>query len=197
MDLHTAVKEGNVPRVSQILYSGVPVNRRNKIGMTALMYAAQQGNVRMIRFLLKKGANARLKEPIHDQTALIFATQRNHIPAMRELLRYSNINANTQNNLAAIHFAKPEGIRMLIRAGAKLKINNNWLEHNNKKRNLITEMMVRRGAARHGLSKMYTAMRMRKAKARTPGNMLPRTVFHPSRVERMITKYGLNWQNKV
>lgn len=197
MNLHNAVKAGNVPLVSQILHSGVPVNRRNKIGMTALMYAAQQGNVRMIRFLLKKGANARLKEPIHDQTALIFAAHRNSIPAMRELLRHSNINAVTQNNLSAIHFVGPEGIRMLMRAGAKPNINKNWLEFRNNKRNLVTEMLVRRGAARHGLSKMYTAMRMRKAKARTPGNMLPRTVFHPSRVERMISKYGLNWQNKV
>ena len=208
MNIHTAARRGNVARVSELLHAGVPVNTRDANGYTPLMWAANKGNVRMIRFLLKKGANARLKNQ-HNVTPLILATQVNSLPAMRELLRHSNINAKNLNGQSALAFAAahtrdPAGARMLLRAGAKLDSNTREYLYpghgssNTRWRNLVTEMLVRRGGLKSALPRMYTAMRMRKAKARTGGNnTLARTVFHPERVQRMQKRYGNNWLNKV
>lgn len=203
MNIHNAVKAGNRSRVSELLHSGVAVNNRNQHGWTALMRAAHKGDVRMIHFLLKKGANAKLKEPHFRQTPLIMATAFGHVNAIRALLQKSNLNAKTIDGMSALSFVTANGrdpavARMLLRAGAKLDSNaREYMINNNKWRNVVTEMFVRRGAAKRGVHNMYTAMRMRTAKARAPANILAQKVYHPSRVTRMTQRYGNNWMNKV
>ena len=206
--IHNATRRGNIARVSELLRAGVKVNSRDQNGWTPLHHAAERGNVRMIRFLLNKGANARLKTNF-NRTPLILATWENKLPAMRELLRHSNLNASDANAQTALALAvsnnrDPAGARMLLRAGAKVNENtiemltHNAAQHSNKWRNILTEMLVRRGAASRALSKMHTAMRARKTKARTGGNnTLAKTVFHPERVKRMMKQYGNNWLNRV
>lgn len=55
---HQAVKSGNTEAVKNILASGVDVNAKDpQLGNTALIYAALNGDIKMVELLLEKGAN--------------------------------------------------------------------------------------------------------------------------------------------
>lgn len=165
--LHEAVQAGNMARVRELINAGLPVNSRTSNNKwTPLMFAAAKGNVNMIRLLLNKGANARAKEPETYMTPLIIAAHQNHVPALRALIPHSNIDAADINNRTALILAAagnrdPAAARLLLRAGAK--ITPAMAAYNagrgNQWRNLITEMMVRRGAAQRIIRKFHTGIR--------------------------------------
>ena len=43
---------------------GAQVNRKNKYGKTAIMYAAQGGHVEVIKYLIEVGADCRLQDKV-------------------------------------------------------------------------------------------------------------------------------------
>ena len=45
-----------------LLYNRANVNAANSRGLTALMFAVEQGNLEMVKLLLRDGANRRLKD---------------------------------------------------------------------------------------------------------------------------------------
>jgi len=68
-DLRYAVYMGNTVEVARLLDAGADVNMQNDEGWTPLEVAAEQNNVTMVKFLLKRGANpaiadARRRRPV-------------------------------------------------------------------------------------------------------------------------------------
>ncbi len=57
----SAAEKGDLSRVEALLHKGVAVNAINSDGYSALHYAVQSGNVRVVRVLLKAGADVNAK----------------------------------------------------------------------------------------------------------------------------------------
>ena len=59
--IHAAMS-GDVAKVRQLLADGADVNFANRLGMTALMVAAQWNRLEIVNFLLSKGADVKAEE---------------------------------------------------------------------------------------------------------------------------------------
>jgi ankyrin repeat protein len=54
---HRLIKKGDLLGIREFVESGAEVNYRNATGWTPLMWAAHEGNVPIIEYLLSKGAD--------------------------------------------------------------------------------------------------------------------------------------------
>lgn len=89
--LFEAVKNNDITKVKQLLQAGTNVDARDKLGATALMYAAhKKGNLDMIKLLLEAGADVNAASTYYDEyfdlTPLESAILGQNIPAMQLLL---------------------------------------------------------------------------------------------------------------
>lgn len=154
-EVHEAAAHGNIPTLNYyIVNQGTNVNERDNSLLTPLMYAAMSGlknGAKGIRYLISKGANAKLKVPslypsnynwennnnynnrTLNKTALIFAVESGKLDAVRELIAHSNLNARDGIGSTALDHAlglammtgKPvykQMASMLLRTGAKVNI---------------------------------------------------------------------------
>ena len=69
-ELHIAVRQGNVPKVSKLLKQGATINSKSPQGRTPLHVAAEEGNAILVAMLIAAGAdlNVRMKygqTPLH------------------------------------------------------------------------------------------------------------------------------------
>ena len=55
-----------------MIENGADVNIKNNYGITALIYAAEHGNLEIVKYLVEKGANVNIKDN-HGRTALDLA----------------------------------------------------------------------------------------------------------------------------
>jgi ankyrin repeat protein len=77
--LHTAARDGDVPKAKQLLDAGADLNARDDhLSSTPLAWAAKFGQLRMVRFLLKRGAPPILPDDPPWATPLAWARKREH-----------------------------------------------------------------------------------------------------------------------
>jgi ankyrin repeat protein len=69
-------------RSQLLLEKGATAGSKNQFGNTALLIAAENGYPAVIRLLLKGGADANKERNNKRQTALIIATEYNHMPCI-------------------------------------------------------------------------------------------------------------------
>ncbi|KAB0390919.1 hypothetical protein E2I00_014073, partial [Balaenoptera physalus] len=80
------VEEENIPALKALLEKCKDVDERNECGQTPLMIAAEQGNLEIVKELIKNGANCNL-EDLDNWTALISASKEGHLHIVEELLK--------------------------------------------------------------------------------------------------------------
>ncbi|MBI2385675.1 MAG: caspase family protein [Elusimicrobia bacterium] len=85
ISIHQAGYDGKNRDIQAVLDKGVPVDKRNLIGSTALMFAAEQGHPDTVRFLLDHGADPRLTDN-SGRTALARAQAANRDAAVIAML---------------------------------------------------------------------------------------------------------------
>lgn len=84
--LMIAARDGNIPLMKDLIYSGASIDMSDKDGWTALMFAARhQGDRKTVDFLLSNGANFRKKNGF-GVTALMLAAVYNPEPSVTEAL---------------------------------------------------------------------------------------------------------------
>ena len=111
--------------VSFIIDKGIPVNYRDPIGNTAVLYAAQNYNENVIKTLVKKGADLQAVNE-NGFTALMSAMSagNNNVEVVKYLIENGiDVNAKDSDNITALMYASnsiinPEIIELLITAGA-------------------------------------------------------------------------------
>src|SRR5579871_219941 len=96
-----AARTGDAQKVRQLLANGVPVDVREDFApgryyeqseQTALMYAAAEGHLEVIRILLKAGASVNAIDKMFsrefggEQTALHYAARKPNVAVVEELL---------------------------------------------------------------------------------------------------------------
>lgn len=95
--MQLAAEVANAEMLEVLLEAGADPDSPNPEGQTALMLVARTGNVEAAKLLLDAGATIDARESWGEQTALMWASARNH-PAMMDLLirEGADINANSK-----------------------------------------------------------------------------------------------------
>ena len=74
--------------VERLLAAGANPNAKLFNGETVLMTCSRTGDVKAVKALLVKGADVKMKEPEHDQTALMWAVAQRHPDVVQMLLEF-------------------------------------------------------------------------------------------------------------
>ena len=118
-----AAMKGDADMVRALVRQGADVNAAQTDGMTALHWAALNGDVKTMDILLVAGATTESLTRVGAYTALHLASSRGHAPAVARLLAAgSKPKALTSTGAQAIHLAAQAGsadaVRFLIDKGA-------------------------------------------------------------------------------
>jgi glyoxylase-like metal-dependent hydrolase (beta-lactamase superfamily II) len=94
-DLLSAVRKGDVAAVRTLLDQGVPVDTRFRYDRTPLSFAADRGNVELVRLLLERGADANSRDTYYKMTPLATAAYKEHVEIVRLLLARGGVADDT------------------------------------------------------------------------------------------------------
>ena len=120
-------KEGNTEVCMQLLDTGrCEVNKRSKVGHTALHYAAKAGQMGIVAALVFHGADVDCEDKWMN-TPLMYATLHNQTNIVAFLVTaHCNVNASNQGRRAALHTASQNGhpniVNLLLQGGATLDL---------------------------------------------------------------------------
>jgi ankyrin repeat protein len=122
-DVADAAKARDAAAVKALLKSGADVNAAQGDGMTALHWAAQNGDAALTQMLLSAGANIRATTRLGGITALHMASQAGHGQVVAALIAAgANINAPTSTGATPLMLAARSGDRdtvaKLVETGA-------------------------------------------------------------------------------
>ncbi len=109
--------------LTALLASGVSVNVTDRDGETALMEAADDGQLEALRLLIKHGANVNAADE-DGETALMIAADDGRVAIVRELIAAgADLNARDEDGETALMKAREEGrhevVRVLTEAGSR------------------------------------------------------------------------------
>ena len=85
-ELLDAVRRGDVAGVRAALDAGVPVDAPFRYERTALSFAADRGNLEIVRLLLDRGADPNKKDTFYGATAMTWAISKGNAPVARLLV---------------------------------------------------------------------------------------------------------------
>ena len=125
-----AAMKGDTVTVRTLVKQGADVNAAQADGMTALHWAALNGDVKLLDILLVAGATTESLTRVGAYTPLHLAASRGHGPAVGRLLEAgSKPKALTGTGAQAIHLAAQAGsadaVRLLIDKGADPNVRDN------------------------------------------------------------------------
>jgi ankyrin repeat protein len=133
--LMLAAIRGNFESVKLLLSEGVPVNVKDKDGLTPLMYAvwgSSNSNLDIVQSLLAAGA--KVNESDNEGKTVLMYSEWGHLPEVLKslLAAHASINARDRKGKTALtyaiegnHFDGIERIRVLLSAGADINIKDN------------------------------------------------------------------------
>ena len=84
--LSLACTNGNAALVERLLKAGASPNTAIATGETPMMTCASTGNVDAVRMLMARGGDVNAKEPLQNQTALMWAAAEHHPDVVRALI---------------------------------------------------------------------------------------------------------------
>jgi len=122
-----AAQSGNVTAVRTLLREGEDVNASQGDGMTALHWAAYQGDLELVDVLLYAGANLEATTRIAGYTPLLIGARTGHGAAVEALIAAgANASVRTSTGVTALHFAAGAGqagaVQALLDAGIPVDV---------------------------------------------------------------------------
>jgi uncharacterized protein len=128
--LDTAESGDHLAAMRLATVKGADVNATAADGSTAIMYAAANGDLELVRALIKAGANVKLANQF-GTSALTEAAIIGSAPIIETLLKAgADPNFKTPNGetplMAAARTGKVDGAKALLDAGANINLKENW-----------------------------------------------------------------------
>jgi hypothetical protein len=134
-DLLTAVRKGDAVRVKELLAQGADVNAKSPYGATGLFFAADRGNMEIMKILLDHGADVKVKDTFYGATAVTWAVNKGNVdivtlllnkgaPGAEDALELGVSKANGELVKAALEHKseiKPERLSMALATATKEK----------------------------------------------------------------------------
>jgi uncharacterized protein len=125
--LSEACINANSALVRALLKSGANPNTPVATGETPLMTCARTGSADAVRMLIEYGATVNAKEPMQNQTALMWAAAERHPDVVKAFIdAHADLTANSKQGFTAIHFAARvgdlESVKLLVAAGVDVNI---------------------------------------------------------------------------
>ena len=125
--LSQACVNGSAALVELLLKAGANPNTAIGTGETPLMTCAKSGSADAVRTLIAHDATINAKEPVQNQTALMWAAAEHHPGVVKMLIdAKADLLAHTKRGFTALHFAAREGdqenTRILLAAGVNVNI---------------------------------------------------------------------------
>jgi len=125
--LSQACVNGSAALVKLLLKSGAKPNLAVATGETPLMTCAKTGNVEAVRTLISHDAAINAKEPVQNQTALMWAAAEQHPAVVKALIEaHADLQAHSKKGYTALHFAArvgdQESVRLLLAAGVNVDL---------------------------------------------------------------------------
>jgi TonB family protein len=106
--LMRAARDGEVWKIRDLVQSG-DINAKDRYGWTALIYAAEKGDLESLSTLLSHSADPNVKDE-SGNTALMYAAEEGRLDQVNAMLRSSpDINAANDEGLTALNFALRKG----------------------------------------------------------------------------------------
>ena len=95
---------------------GVPVDSENKLGMTALQWAAVKNRTDVTELLLSRGADVNKRSGDYHDTALHMAAFRNNTDVIEVLLKHgASTNIKNRRGFIPIDYARHENNKAAVR----------------------------------------------------------------------------------
>ena len=122
---HIPAGQGDLEMVKKAVKKGAKIDKKDIAGQTALIYAADGGQLEVVKYLVSQGADVNASSGKHGRgTALIYAAANNHTEIVSFLLENgANINAVTPYQketaiLWATAMGHKEMVELLLEKGA-------------------------------------------------------------------------------
>jgi ankyrin repeat protein len=125
--LSLACTNGSAALVDRLLKAGAHANTAIATGETPLMTCAGAGSADAVRMLIGAGADVNAKEPVQNQTALMWAAAERHPEVVTVLVEHrADLQSRTKKGFTALHFAARAGdvesARVLLDAGVDINV---------------------------------------------------------------------------
>jgi len=125
--LSQACVNGSAALVELLLKAGANPNTPIATGETPLMTCSKTGGAEAVHALIAHDAAVNAKEPVQNQTALMWAAAERHPNVVKMLIdAKADLQARTKRGFTALHFAAREGdqgsVRLLLAAGVSVNI---------------------------------------------------------------------------
>jgi len=125
--LSQACVNGSAALVELLLKAGANPNTPIATGETPLMTCSKTGGADAVKALIAHDAAVNAKEPVQNQTALMWAAAERHPGVVKMLIdAKADLRARTKRGFTALHFAAREGdqesVRLLLAAGVSVNI---------------------------------------------------------------------------
>jgi ankyrin repeat protein len=85
-DLLKAIRQGDAAAVKALLAQGTRADAKYRYDRTALSFAADRGDVEIVKLLLERGADVNAKDTFYSATPLTWAAANGHVEVVRLLL---------------------------------------------------------------------------------------------------------------
>ena len=127
-ELHDAIRCGHTEAARLLLKAGADKDMRIPCsGQTALMLAAEEGQVDVVRLLLEAGADKDVCDMFNDCTALMLACEEDHVDVVQLLLEArAEMQLQNRNGRTALILASEEGnagvVGLLLEARASMSL---------------------------------------------------------------------------
>lgn len=173
--LHWAVRADELEIAELLLRAGADATAQNRLGVTPLYLAAQNGNAAMIRTLLAAGASTNQVDRTTGETVLMVATRTGDVDAVRTLLK-SGADPNAtepQVQLTALMLAAEGGHTGVVRALLEHEADVRARTRTGPAPAPRLPCVDRTGCGSHGVGIIRGGLPERGSRAPIPGAMTP------------------------